>query len=413
MQSDVGYGSGVAVQTNVVLTAAHLVFDDQTLSYVSQVYWYYQEEVGSFVPDPLPARGWYVLSDYAEQRTNDVLGGLGPDQSSPQSRNQDVAALYFLSPMANGGYGGYLPSDAVPNTWLTSTANKMLVGYPVDGSIFGNATIVPGEMYEIGPQPYPLSLATDIVTNQQEVYTASWFLSYPGNSGGPLYVEYNSYYYPAGVYLGSLSSGVVPYASAIRAIDSNVVNLINFASTNGSGSGSNSTGGGVITVIANAGISPANPAILEVPLGPPAAVLAGAGWQLSGDPANAFNTISNAVEFVTTTNNVSIVFKPIPGWNIPTNNITLQVTPNPYAPTVISNVLYSVKPPTLVLDPVRGLGLSGTTNTSYVLQSRSSLTSGIWSNVSTNLIVTNGFNAAIPKPGTNQATTFYRAVWLP
>ena len=68
-----------------------------------------------FAPDPLPARGWYVLSGYAAQRTNDVLGGLGPDQSSPQSRNLDVAALYFQSPVADGGYGGYLPSDATPN----------------------------------------------------------------------------------------------------------------------------------------------------------------------------------------------------------------------------------------------------------------------------------------------------------
>ena len=40
LQTDVGYGSGVAVQTNVVLTAAHMVFNDQTLSYVSQAYWY-------------------------------------------------------------------------------------------------------------------------------------------------------------------------------------------------------------------------------------------------------------------------------------------------------------------------------------------------------------------------------------
>ena len=190
LQSDVGYGSGVAVQTNVVLTAAHLVFNDQTLSYVSAAYWYFQQEAGVFAPEPLAARGWYVLSGYAAQRTNDLLGGLGPDQSSPQSRNLDVAALYFLSPVAGrGGYGGYLPSDAVPNSWLTSTSQKMLVGYPVDGSVFGDASIVPGVMYQIGPQPYPLSLATDPVADQQ-VYTAPWFLSYPGNSGGPLYVQY-------------------------------------------------------------------------------------------------------------------------------------------------------------------------------------------------------------------------------
>ena len=223
-----GYGSGVAVQTNVVLTAAHLVFNDQTLSYVSQVYWRFRQEAGVFSPQPQAARGWYVLSGYAAQRTNDVLGGLGPDQSSPQSRNLDVAALYFPSPVAGGGYGGYLPSDTVPNSWLTGTSQKMLVGYPVDGSLFGDASIVPGVMYQAGPQPYPLSLATDPVANQQ-VYLAPWFLSYPGNSGGPLYVQFNGYYYPAGVYLGTLYNGVVPYASLVRGIDSNVVNLITWA----------------------------------------------------------------------------------------------------------------------------------------------------------------------------------------
>ena len=138
LQSDVGYGSGVAVQTNVVLTAAHLVFNDETLSYVSGVYWFLQKETPSYTPSPFTARGWYVLSGYAAERTNDLDGGLaGPDQSTPQSRNLDVAALYFLSPVAGGSYGGYLPSDAVPNPWLTGTAEKMLVGYPVDGSLYG------------------------------------------------------------------------------------------------------------------------------------------------------------------------------------------------------------------------------------------------------------------------------------
>src|SRR5208282_2258121 len=193
LQTDVGYGSGVAVETNVVLTAAHLIFDDQTLSYVGAAYWFFEEETGVFEPEPLQARGWYVLSGYAEQRTNDVLGGLGPDQSSPQSRNFDVAALYFLSPVADGAYGGYLPSDATPNSWLTGKAEKMLVGYPVDGSQFGFTNIVNGQMYEIGPQPYPLSQATDPVVDQQ-VYTASWLLSYPGNSGGPFYVKFDGYY---------------------------------------------------------------------------------------------------------------------------------------------------------------------------------------------------------------------------
>ena len=48
LQTDAGYGSGVAVETNVVLTAAHLIFNDQTLAYVNQAYWFYQQEAGMY-----------------------------------------------------------------------------------------------------------------------------------------------------------------------------------------------------------------------------------------------------------------------------------------------------------------------------------------------------------------------------
>ena len=99
-------------------------------------------------PQPQAAQGWLIFSGYASQRTNDLQSGLyTADESSPQSRDFDVAALYFQSPVAGGGFGGYLPSDAMPNIWLTSTAEKMLVGYPVDGSQFQVPGVVPGQMY--------------------------------------------------------------------------------------------------------------------------------------------------------------------------------------------------------------------------------------------------------------------------
>jgi hypothetical protein len=322
LESDVGYGSGVAVQTNVVLTAAHLVFNDQTLSYVSQAYWFYQEEAGVFEPDPLPARGWYVLSGYAAQRTNDLAGGLAPDESSPQSRNLDVAALYFLSPVANGGYGGYLPSDAVPNEWLSSTANKMLVGYPVDGSQFGVANIVPGMMYETGPQRTPLALAADPV-NDQQVYTATWLLSYPGNSSGPFYVQFNGYYYPAGVYLGTLYNGIVPHASAIRAIDSNVVNMIALAAALGD-NGTNNSGGGVITVSVGNNINSLNPASLAVTL-PQAAYLAGGAWDFVDQPDGDYSRANPSAQVVNSPGTYYVQFKQIPGWNVPANNQTVTL----------------------------------------------------------------------------------------
>jgi hypothetical protein len=403
LHSDVGYGSGAAVRKNVVMTAAHLVFDDQTLAYVSQAYWYFEQETGLFEPQPLAARGWYVLSGYAAQRTNDLLGGLSPDQSSPQSRNLDVAALYFFSPTAAGGYGGYATSDTTPNPYLTGSTLKMLVGYPVDGSQFGDASIVPGTMYEIQPQPTPLSLATDPVSNQR-VYTANWFFSYPGNSGGPMYVQVNGYYLPAGIYLGTLYSGISPYASAVRAIDSNVVNLINFAASLGD-AGTNNTGGGVLTIIPSPNVSAANPAYMQWQLGPPSAVQAGAAWLLQSD-AN-YSTATNYTRVVISTNAVTVQFKNIPGWNTPTTQ-QISLTPNQIN---VFSALYTVTNPVVMVKP-QGIGLRGTTNTLYRLESRASLLTGTWKGISTNMIVSNGFNLVLPKGATNQPTTFYRAVWL-
>jgi len=349
LQSDVGFGSGVAVQTNVVMTAAHLVFSDQTLSYVSQIYWYFQEEAGVFVPEPQAARGWYVLSGYASQRTNDILGGLAPGQSSPQSRNLDVAALYFPSPVAGGGYGGYLPSDTVPNSWLNSTSQKMLVGYPVDGSSLGDSSIAPGVMYQVGPQSNPLNLATDPVADQQ-VYTATWFLSYPGNSGGPLYVQFNGYYYPAGVYLGTLYNGIVPYASLVRGIDSNVVNLITRAQALGD-SGTNGTGGGVITIVAGSG-SP-QLAYLQVDIGPQAALDAGGAWRVQGTTAWASDPQYTAT--LASGSSVTLEFKAIPAWNLPPNN-TVQITPGQMT-VVAAN--YTSNPAQMGVTPASGLSAGG------------------------------------------------------
>ena len=405
LQSEVGYGSGVAVQPNVVLTAAHLVFDDQNLSYAARVWWFFQQETGVFAPLPQQARASYILSGYAAQRTNDLRGGFGVDQSSAASRNLDVAALYFQDAVAGGGYGGYLPSDTVPNSWLTSTSLKMLVGYPVDGSLFGDASIVPGLMYQTSPQPYPLNLAPDSVSGQQEVYTASWFLSYPGNSGGPLYVQFNGYYYPAGVYLGTLYNGST-YASAVRAIDSNVVAAISIAQGD-AGMGTNNTGGGVITFVPNQELSAANPAYVQVVLGPAAAVQAGAGWRLQGD--GSFGSSPDYTRTITTNGAVLEFNTNVAGWNPPASQ-TVQLTIGDI--TVISNVFYKVKPPSMVADRALGIGLSGTTNTTYRIEYRPSLGSGQWLALRTNTLRP-GFNQVLPWPPTNGPAGFYRAVWLP
>jgi sugar lactone lactonase YvrE len=407
LQSDIGYGSGVAVATNVVLSAAHLVFNDQTLSYVSQVYWYFQQEAGVSALQPQAARGWYVLSGYAAQRTNDIFGGLAPDQSSPQSRDFDVAALYFPSPVAGSGCGGYLPSDESPNPWLTGDSLKMLVGYPVDGSMFGDASIIPGVMYQTDPQPYPLVLAGDAVTNRQEVYVANWFLGYPGESGGPVYAQFDGYYYPAGVYLGTLYNGVTPYASAVRAIDSDVVNLITNAAALGD-SGTNHTGGGVITITPNQAISAASPGYLEFQLGPPAAVAAGAGWRLQGD--TGYSSATNYVRAVTTTNPVVVEFKPVAGWNLPPSQ-ALTLEPSQF--TLITNALYTLNnsaPVQIVSPQLSGgtfnLSFQSANGQSYTLYYNDNLATTNW--LPATNVTGNGGTLHLSLPSTNPSQRFFR-----
>ncbi|HEX3798591.1 MAG TPA: Calx-beta domain-containing protein [Verrucomicrobiae bacterium] len=400
LQTDAGFGSGVAARETVVLTAAHLVFNDATLSYTEQAYWSFQEEVGIFEPEPIPARGWYVLGGYATQRTNDLeTGGFAVDQSSPQSRQSDAAALYFLTPVARGGFGGYLASDASPNPYLTGSNLKMLVGYPVDGSTFG-ATVQPGTMYSTQP------LASVLTQASNNVYTASWLLSYPGNSGGPLYVQFNNYYYPAGIYLGTLGSGVNS-VSLVRAINSDVVNLINLAASEGDST--NNAGGGVLggpsTLILGEGLSVTHPAYLQLLLGPPSAVQAGAGWRLQGD--STYGSATNYTRLVVTTN-AAVEFKSIPGWNLPLGQ-TIKVIPGSL--TVLSNQFYTVLPPKLSLDAVNGLRLAGTANTSYRIEYRTNLTTGQWLPLRTNTLGA-GLTQIAPWPPSNISGAYYRAVWL-
>ena len=341
LRSDVGYSSGAAVCSNVVLTAAHVVFNDTTLSYVSQVSWFFQEQAGEFDPKPLTARGWYVLSSYASARTNDltVLTNLySPGVSSAESRSWDVAAVYFQSAAARGGFGGYLASDAPTNEWLTSAQPKLLVGYPMDGLSFGDTNIAPSKMHTNAVGNYSFTLQTN------QVYASPDFVGLPGNSGGPLYVLCtNNIYYPAAVYLGSLGS-----ASVVRAIDSNVVSLITLAATLGD-DGTNHTGGGVITITPG-GPSGTSKGFLHVNLGPADAISAGAGVSVNGGGYVTFVHTGYSAASVT------LSFKVIPGWEEPATTV---VTLTPGQTTVVTATYVPIPPAQLSLTPAVGLAAAG------------------------------------------------------
>jgi len=195
----------------------------------------------------------------------------------------------------------------------------------------------------------------------------------------------------------------VPYASAVRAIDSNVVSLITLASSLGD-TGTNNSGGGVITIIPSLAVSGKNPAYLILQLGPPSAVQAGAAWKLASQSVNYYSTANPSLQEVTSTNALLVQFKPIPGWNLPANT-TVLVSPGG---NITNSAEYTVMNPVLTLDPVNGLGLIGTANTTYRILSNTSFVGGSWVPILTNTLISPGLNLITNNPGPG----YYRALWL-
>lgn len=392
--TDVGYGSGCVVKQRVVLTAAHVIFDDLTLSYAPNVRWFFQRQAGQYEPSQLLARGSYVSSGYAAARTNDVAS-LGPGVSSLRSQSQDVAALFFFENAGRGGQSGYLvATNGGGGQWLQSGFNMTLIGYPVEGV----SDLERGRLFRTPPMGYTFTALTN------GVFATTTVAGHPGMSGGPVCVQVPQFtgpHYPAGVYIGSSQQSIV------RAIDGTVADIINRADSDAH-TGNNNTGGGVIRITATSS-GTTDAAYLQVTVGPPAAVAAGAGWRLLGDTNTAFQNDPNFTYLLFGTDAIGIEFKAVDGWDLPANqaiSIPLGSVTN-----IVAN--YSLAGPVLVLNPTQGLGITGVTGRVYRIEYRTNLASGSWQPLRTNTLGA-GFNQLMSWPPTNGLpAAFYRAVWLP
>ena len=123
----------------------------------------------------------------------------------------------------------------------------------------------------------------------------------------------------------------------------------------------------------------------------------------------AYSSASNYTRSVTSTNAFAVEFKPVSGFNLPTNQNATVVPGQILGYTAF----YSVTNPLLLNNRAVGIGISGTTGTTYRLERKSALTNATWLPVSTNTILSNGFNLVLPRPATNPPTGFYRLQWLP
>jgi len=392
LETDAGFGSGVVVKDRVVLTAAHVLFDDVNLTDVIHVRWMFEKYRNQNEPAPQTPRGWYVFSGYADQRKVDNSPGV----SSPDSQNLDAGVLYFVEDQTGpnlpgrGGYGGFLYSEN-PDEFLIGNSNKMLVGYPLDGITAANR----GRLHATAP--------TNVVFNQlyadKSVYATTNILSYGGNSGGPLYVQTaGGAYYPAGIFLGGQSKTLV------RSIDSQVVDLINRAGISGNGGG-NSTGGGVATLGSGLTSTAFGTGLLAVNITPNGGNFR-PGWRIKG------GTDTNYTVGLTTTASLvggggyPVEFKPVPGFITPSNR-TVQVAVNQ---TATINVDYIPIRPVLTFYSLTNLICSGATGAVYRVEFSTNLLN--WSPLLTQTLTSGSVTITNLGPTTNKAR-FYRTVLLP
>ncbi len=285
IRGDAGSGTGFVVRPRVVATAGHVVFDDGTLAAATGLQWLFQQDLDTHEPRPQTPRGYYLMTGYAAQRIADN----SPGTSSPASQNLDAAALYFSEDAGRGGFSGYLASDAAVNEFLVSPAQKILVGYPIDGIEAENH----GRMHATPPADVAFASAFG------RTYTTSGIRSTGGSSGGPVCILTDAgAWHPAAIYLGGSGQTVV------RAIDSEVAGLFGFAEISGN-SIVGETGGGIVS----SGTSDIDPPLgaLEVFIEPAAARAAGAGWKIQaqenyrpgGDRRDDINPGAYTIQFPT------------------------------------------------------------------------------------------------------------------
>ncbi len=389
LQTDIGFGSGFVVKQRVVLTAAHVLFDDVLLSYVTGARWFFQRYRDKLEPVPQTPRGWYVFDGYAAQREQDDSPGI----STPASQNLDAAAIYFLEDAGRGGYGGYLASDADNNEFLLSANNKFLAGYPLDGI----ADADKGKLHATTPANLNF---TRLYTG---VFATTNIASFPGNSGGPIYVQADvNQYLPAAIFLGGSGETVV------RAINGEVVDLIQRAEVSGNGGG-NSTGGGVIIVSPGQTAAPFGTGLLTVNLTPSNAGNTRPGWRITGLTDTNYLTDPLMTVALLAGGSYPVEFKPIPGF-IPPSNRTVSIALG--GQVTIQGDYVGIRPQ-LGLNRTNGLMLSGgSIGATYRVEFATNFPQAVWSSLTSFTLINSSFPLSNTVPPTN-GNRFYRAVLVP
>lgn len=213
IRSSLGRGTGTVVSERVVLTAAHLFFDFNGLSF-AETQWFARQQQGERQAPPMTPRGILYQTSYAKLVAPDSIDGSVPDlPEDPQE--VDFAALYFTDAATwTGGSANFLESNADKN-WLTGTENKHALGYAQRSQVWPQRGMIFEKLFAA-----PLTAIDDNVP--AKLYETNQVFGEGGCSGGPLMVEVpgSGQWYPAGILLAGQSRAVY------RVIDGPVTRMI-------------------------------------------------------------------------------------------------------------------------------------------------------------------------------------------
>ncbi len=173
--------TGVAISEKVVLTSAHLFYDEGNLKFASGSYrWRLQHSLANIFEAPVGAQSYRIFSDYAKATR---LFDPGRRSSSFEQVNLDAICLIFFEDVANGGH------TAWGSNLITESSEKMIIGYPSLGYSSTDprrhtmhSTSLYGSLAN-----FKLVNYNDRLDNSRRLYKTDDLFTGPGNSGGPVY----------------------------------------------------------------------------------------------------------------------------------------------------------------------------------------------------------------------------------
>ncbi len=184
-----GNASGSLIQPRVFLTAAHVLYNANNLSWFEEVTFRLRQNNNKLQDNPVLAAGSFTFTSYSSAVQQSKPGLI------PWHFNQDIGAVFTTHDISEH-YGSFevMTSDEAP--LILGLGKKLVLGYPLESE-----HIPPENMFLLhklqGSFEFSYWLkhadaqyrATDPDGRPHSTFAAQGWRSYPGASGGPIYVQ--------------------------------------------------------------------------------------------------------------------------------------------------------------------------------------------------------------------------------